>query len=60
MYLPLMIPSKLISLSPITPNNISDKNSSIVVLMKIVVSIAELEKIWDSRGLDIEKATKKD
>ena len=45
MYLSLMIPSKLISLFPITLNNISDKNSSTVVLIKTVVLIAELEKI---------------
>ena len=45
MYSSLMIPLKLISLSPITPNNISDKNSSIIVSIKIVVLIAELEKI---------------
>ena len=60
MYLPFMIPLKLISLSPIIPNNILDKNSSIVVLMKIVVLMTELEKIWGSRGLNIEKATKED
>ena len=53
-----MIPLKLIFLSPITPNNISDKNSSIVVLTKTAVLIAELEKIWGSRGLNTEKATK--
>ena len=38
----------------------SDKNSTTAASTKTAASMAELEKIWGSGGLDIEKATKED